>query len=99
MEIRKRFSRRFHSSLSFLRRRHGENPDGENVGGDPLAGFKDGDSKKSKFLAGDVEKTNMVSVDMSYEIFWQFFLKIGYSYEDIDGDGINIYRFSLGLNE
>jgi len=99
VEIRKRFSRRFHSSLSFLRRRHGANPEGENIGGDPLVGYKNGDSKKAKFLAGEVEKTNMVSFDISYEIFWQFFMRIGCSYEDIDGDGINIYRFSLGLNE
>jgi len=99
VEIRKRFTRRFHSSLSFSKRRHGANPEGKNIGGDTLVGFKSGDSKKAKFLAGYLEKTNLISFDLSYEILWQFFVKIGYTYEDIDGDGINIYRFLLGLNE
>ena len=98
-EIRKRFTRRFHSSLSFSKRRHGANPEGRNIGGNPLEGFKNGDSTKAKFLAGDVEKANAVSFDLSYEILWQLFARVGYTYEDIDGDGINIYRFSLGLNE
>ncbi|MFC1650474.1 capsule assembly Wzi family protein [Candidatus Latescibacterota bacterium] len=99
MQIRKRFSRRFHTSLSFARRRHGANPDGANIGGDPLVGYKDGDSKKAKFLAGDLENSKRVSIDMSYEIFWELFLKIGYSYDDLNGDSTNIYRVSFGLNQ
>lgn len=99
MEIRKRFTRRLHTSLFFSRRRHGKNPDGENVGGNPLEGFKNGDSKKAGFLAGNVEKAYAFSVNVSYEIFWQFFLKIGYTYEDINDDNINIFRLSLCLNE
>lgn len=99
VELRKRFSRRFHTSLAFARRRHGANPPGENIGGDPLAGFSDGDSKSSKFLAGIRETTNLFSLDLSYELLWELFLKVGYSYEEIDGDSVPIYRFSLGLNE
>ena len=62
-------------------------------------GFSDGDSKEARFLAGIVEKTQAFSLDVSYEILWQFFLKIGYTYEEINDDGVNIFRLSIGLNE
>ncbi|MFC1538691.1 capsule assembly Wzi family protein [Candidatus Latescibacterota bacterium] len=99
MQFRKRFSWRFHTALTFARIRHGANPDGINVGGDPLVGYKDGDSKTSKFLAGDLETSKRISLDMSYELLWELFLRIGYSYDDFNGDSTNIYRFSLGLNQ
>ncbi|MFC1490822.1 capsule assembly Wzi family protein [Candidatus Latescibacterota bacterium] len=99
MQIRKRFSRKFHTALSFARRRHGANPEGVNLGGDPLSGYQDGDSHKAKFLAGDLEITKRISFDMSYEIFWELFMRIGYSYDDYNGDTTNIYRFSFGLNQ
>ncbi len=99
VELRKRFSRRFHSSLAFARRRHGVNPPGENIGGDSRAGFSDGNSKSAKFLAGIRETTNLLSLDLSYELLWELFLKVGYTYEEIDGDSVPIYRFSFGMNE
>jgi hypothetical protein len=99
MQFRKRFSRRIHTALSFVRRRHGANPDGVNVGGDPLTGYRDGDSKEAEFLAGDLAVSKQVSFDMSYEIFWELFARIGYTYDDLNGDRTNIYRFSLGLNQ
>ncbi len=99
VKVRKRFSRRFHSAFSLLRYRHGANPPGENIGGDPLEGFKDGYSTKARFLQGDQEKSTAVGIDLSYEVFWQLFLRAGYTYADRDGDGVNIFRVSLGLNE
>lgn len=99
LEFRKRFSRRLHTGLSFTRRRHGANTDIENVGGDPLQGFKDGDSKKAKFLAGGLKKTTGVNFDISYELLWQLYVRAGYTYERFRHDGINIFRFSLCLNE
>jgi len=99
MEFRKRFSRRLHTSLSFSKQRHGNNPEGENIGGDPVMGYRDGDSKKAEFLAGTVERIQAVSFDVSYEILWQFFVKVGYTYEEINDDGVNIVRLSIGLNE
>jgi len=99
VEFCKRFSRRLHTSLAFSSRRHGNNPEGKNVGGDPLLGFKQGDSEKAFFLAGDVVRTRRVSFDVSYEVLWEFFVKFGYTYENMDGDGINIFRGSVGLNE
>lgn len=102
--IRKRFTRRFHTELSFIRQRHGANiVENEvvvkNVGGDPLEGFKPGDSKKARFLAGNLEKTTAAGIDVSYEIAWQLFMRLGYTYETYNGDGVNIFRFSLDLNE
>ena len=99
MEFRKRFSRRLHTSLSFSRQRYGENPIGVNVGGNPLDGYSAGDSKEARFLAGIVERTQAVSLDVSYEILWELFLKVGYTYEEINDDGVNIFRLSVGLNE
>jgi hypothetical protein len=99
MEIRKRFSRRLQSFLSFSQLRHGANLKDKNIGGNPLEGFRDWDSKKAKFLAGELEKTNKVSFDISYEILWELFVNIGYSYEIYNSYGNNAYRFSLGLNE
>jgi len=92
-ELRKRFSRRFHTSLSFIKRRHGS------VGGDPLTGFKDSDSKKAGFLDGDLEKTTRAGIGLSYELLWELFVKCGYQYEELNGDGVNIFLFSIGLNE
>ena len=99
VQLRKRFTRRLHSSLTVMKFRHGANPDGENIGGDPLSGFRDGDSTESNFLDGTREKTLATSVDVSYEFFWQLFLRMGYTYEDRDGNGVSIVRFALGLNE
>jgi hypothetical protein len=96
--VRKRFSRRVHSSFSFMRGRHGANTSDTNVGGDPLAGFENGDSTSALFLAGDVAKTNAVAVDVTYEPFWELFIGAGYMYEDVDGDGRSLVRFSVGLN-
>ncbi|GAG91498.1 unnamed protein product, partial [marine sediment metagenome] len=98
-EIRKRFSRRFHTALSWSKRRHGANTEEKKVGGDPLEGFIQGYSKKARFLDGELEKTNAFGIDMSYELLWELFVRIGYTYEDLNGDGINIIRFSVGLNE
>ena len=92
-ELRKRFSRRFHTSLSFIKRRHGT------LGGDPLTGFKDSDSKKARFLDGDLKKTTRVGIGLSYELMWELFVKCGYQYEELNGDGVNIFLFSIGLNE
>ena len=97
--VRKRLTRRFHTGWFIQRQRHGTNPAGINIGGDLMEGYQDGDSKKAHFLDGDVEKTTAVGFDVSYELFWQFFLKLGYTYENQDGDKINIYQVSLGLNE
>jgi hypothetical protein len=99
IQLRKRFSRKLHTSMSFIRARHGANPAGINVGGDPLVGYKDGDSKEAVFLAGDLAVTKRISFDVSYEIFWELFARAGYSYDDLNGDGINIFRFSIGLNQ
>ena len=98
-EIRKRFSRRLHTGVSFAARRHGANPVGENVGGDPLVGYSKGDSKEAKFLSGDLEKFTAVGFYMSFEPAWQLFVKIGYSYERYDGEGGDVIRMSVGLNE
>ncbi|MBT4484250.1 MAG: hypothetical protein HOC71_11315 [Candidatus Latescibacteria bacterium] len=92
-ELRKRFTRKFHSAFYFVRHRHGS------VGGDPLQGFTAGDSKKVKFLDGTLEKTTALGINLSYEICWELFFKIGYTYEEFNGDSINIYRLSLGLND
>ena len=96
--IRKRFSRRFHSALSFMHGRHGANTPDENIGGDPLAGFENGDSETAPFLAGDVAKTNAVAFDVTYEPFWELFVGAGYMYENVGGDGRSRFRFSVGLN-
>jgi hypothetical protein len=98
-EIRKRFSWRFTAELSHRRYRHGANPPGQNVGGDIHQGFRDGDSKTAHFLDGILEKRNDTGIDVSYELLWQLYLRAGYTYEDRDGTGDNIFRFSIGLNE
>ncbi|MDP2982871.1 MAG: capsule assembly Wzi family protein [Candidatus Latescibacter sp.] len=99
LEIRKRFSRRLAAEISFHRYRHGANPPGKNIGGDMHQGFRDGDSKTSHFLDGILEKRNDTGIDVSYELLWQLYLKAGYTYEDRNGTGNNIVRFSIGLNE
>lgn len=100
VQLRKRFTRRLHSLLTVMKYRHGANPEGRNIGGDPLQGFRVGYSTtKSKFLDGIVEKRMSAGVDVSYELAWQLFLRVGYTYEDRDGAGVSIARFSLGLNE
>ena len=98
-QVRKRFSRRFHTALTLEKYRHGANPPGINIGGDPLKGHRDGDPTKARFLEGDVEKASSAGIDLSYELLWQLFLRLGYTYEDRSGDNINIFRFSIGLNE
>ncbi|MBN1294662.1 MAG: hypothetical protein JXB48_22695 [Candidatus Latescibacteria bacterium] len=98
-QVRKRLTRRFHTGCFIKKQRHGENPVGINIGGNLMKGFKDGDSTKAHFLDGNLEKTTFAGFDVSYEIFWQFFLKLGYTYENQDGVKINIYQVSLGLNE
>jgi len=98
-EIRKRFSRRLKTAVYFTGVRHGANTAGENVGGDPLAGFKPGDSKEVHFLDGDLEKTNTYGFDLSYEILWQLFIRAGYERETFNGDGINRFSLTIGLNE
>lgn len=98
-ELRKRFSRKFNVSVYGLRGRHGANPPGGNVGGDIKLGFRDGDSTHAKFLGGILEKRTAVGFDVSWEPLWQLFLKAGYTYEDRDGKGNTLFRFSIGLNE
>ncbi|MHB9027126.1 MAG: capsule assembly Wzi family protein, partial [Candidatus Latescibacterota bacterium] len=98
-EIRKRFSRRFNVSVYGIRSRHGANPPGRNVGGDIKLGFRNGDSTRAKFLDGILEKRTAAGFDVSYELLWQLIMKAGYTYEDRDGKGNNIFRFSFGLNE
>ncbi|MFA6473013.1 MAG: capsule assembly Wzi family protein, partial [Candidatus Latescibacterota bacterium] len=99
MEIRKRFSHRFSTELSFHRYRHGVNPPGQNIGGDIHQGFQKGDSKTAHFLDGIVETRNASGLDISYELLRQLYLKAGYTYEDRGETGNNIFRFSMGLNE
>ena len=98
-EIRKRFSRRLHLSLSWFGNRHGANSPLHNIGGDIKLGHRDGDPTESHFLEGILEKRSAVSLDVSYEPFWQLFVRAGCSYEDRNGKGNRIVRFSLGLNE
>ncbi|HUT63276.1 MAG TPA: capsule assembly Wzi family protein [Anaerolineae bacterium] len=98
-EIRKRFSRRFHTAFSWSKRRHGADTEEKKVGGDPLEGFRQGYSTKAKFLDGELEKTNTFGIDVSYELLWELFLRIGYTYENFNGNAMNTVRFSLGLNE
>ena len=98
-EIRKRFSRRLHTGFSVLKWRHGANMTERNVGGDPLEGFQPGDSKKAGFLDGDRKDSTAIGIYISYEIMWELLVRFGYTYEKYDGDNVNIYRFSLGLNE
>ena len=97
--VRKRFSRRFHAVLSASRSRHGTNPPGVNVGGDSLEGFREGDSKHAKFLAGNVDRVNRVGADFTCEIAWQCFVNVGYTYEELNGDGISIVRLGFRLNK
>jgi len=98
-EYRKRFSRRFNISIFGIRGRHGANPADRNVGGDIKRGFRPGDSTKAKFLDGILEKRTAAGIDASYELLWRLLLKTGYTYEDRQGKGNNIFRFSFGLNE
>ncbi|MCE5251562.1 capsule assembly Wzi family protein [bacterium] len=98
-QVRKRFSRRFHTILTLEKSRHGANPPGTNIGGDALRGHRDTDPTKAHFLDGDLEKVYAGGVDFSYEFLWQLVLRLGYTYEDCDGKKINVYRFSLGLNQ
>lgn len=99
VEVTKRFSRRLHASLLWLRYRHGDNPPGVNLGGDIHQGHVQTDTTTSKFLNGIVERRNSIGVDLSCEALWQTFLRAGYTYEDRDGKANHIVRFSLGLNE
>ncbi|MFC1606818.1 capsule assembly Wzi family protein [Candidatus Latescibacterota bacterium] len=99
VSLRKRFSRRLHSALSIIKRRHGRNPDGSNIGGDPLDGFSTGDLTSSGFLDGVLDKNLSTSLDVSYELFWQLFVRAGITFEDRDNDSSTIYRLSIGLNE
>lgn len=99
-ELRKRFSRRFSVSILSYRIRHGANPSGSNIGGDIHDGFDEGeDSTHAKFLDGILEKRTGCGFDLSYEPLWHLVLKAGYTYEDENGAGNHIGRFSLGLNE
>jgi hypothetical protein len=98
-DIRKRFSRRLATEISYHHYRHGANPTGKNVGGDLHQGFRTGDSKTAHFLDGILEKRNDTGIDVSYELLFQLYLKAGYTYEDRDGTGNNIVRFSIGLNQ
>jgi len=99
VELRKRFTRRFRAGVSYVSMRHGANPEDRNVGGDPLAGYRPGDSKKAVFLDGDLETYSALNIDVSYEILWELFLRAGYSYERYDGESVGVLRLSLGLNE
>lgn len=99
IELRKRFTRRFHGGVTYIGRRHGANPEGANVGGDPLAGFRQGDPKASRFLDGVLEKYSSAGIDISLEILWQVFFRAGYAYERWDGEDTNRFTLSLGLNE
>jgi hypothetical protein len=99
MTVRKRFLRRFHTSFSASYHRHGENPDGVNVGGDPLDGFSNGDSIHARFLAGTKKRITRYEADIAYELFWQCYLRAGYTYERFNDDGVSIFRVSFGLNE
>jgi len=99
VEVRKRFTRRFHAGVSCVSMRHGANPEDRNVGGDPLAGYRPGDSKKAVFLDGDRETYSALNIDVSYEILRELFLRAGWSYERHDGKSVGVVRFSLGLNE
>lgn len=98
-QVRRRFSRRLHTSLTYSKGRHGDNTADRNVGGDPLDGFGPGDSENARFLDGIRSNHTSYAFDMSYEIAWQLFCRAGYARESYDGDGFNVYRFSIGLNE
>jgi hypothetical protein len=99
LEIRKRFSRRLHASLLWLRYRHGSNPPGVNLGGDIFHGHYQGDTITSTFLNGIRERRNSIGMDISYEPLWQTVIRAGYTYEDRDGKANHSIRFSFGVNE
>ena len=98
VELRKRFSRRFHAGFSFIRQRHGANASDKNVGGNPLDP-EQSKSGEAHFLAGTLEERKAFGIELSYEVLWELFVKLGYMYEDVNDDGINCFQFSFGLNE
>lgn len=99
VELRKRFTRKLHTSFRFDYLRKGLNPDGLNIGGDHMLGHSDGDPKEAGFLDGDVVDTTLINLGVSYELFWQCRLRAGYTYERRDDDTSNLYTLSFGLNE
>lgn len=99
VELRKRLTRKLHTTFRFDYLRKGLNPDGVNVGGDHLLGHTAADPEDAGFLDGEVVDTSLLNLHVSYELFWQCRLHAGYTYERRDGDAENLFTVSFGLNE
>lgn len=97
--LRKRFTRRLHTGITFTRYRHGNNTATRNVGGDPLDGFSPGDSKEAHFLAGDRITMTAVSATVSYEILWRLFLGAGITQLYRDGNSEPRYSLTMSFND
>ena len=99
VELRKRLTRKLHTSFRFDYLRKGLNPDGMNIGGDHMLGHAEGDPKDAGFLDGEAVDTSLFNLSVSYELFWQCLLHMGYTYERQEDDANNLYTVSFGLNE
>ncbi len=91
--------RRLKVSLDFKRSISGENTASKNVGGDPLDGYSQGDSKEADFLAGNSVEYSRIGLALRYEPAWQCFISLAYARETINDDSGNVYMLSFGLNE
>lgn len=76
VQLEHRPSRRLRAAISVSLNRHGANPPGRNVGGDPNLNFRKGvDSETVHFLDGIVERRKSAGVEMSYELLRQLFIE------------------------
>jgi hypothetical protein len=71
-QIDHRFTPALSASVAFARQRNGENPvadDGSihNIGGDAALGRRPDDARSRDFMAGDVETTRSVRLELEYE--------------------------------
>jgi len=107
IELNYRFSKYARLTVFSEFWRHGANTADKNFGGDVDRPHISGDDLYVKFLAGDTEKINSVGIHVSYEIWRNFYIGIGYLREHENNvllsnhrDNIisNHFAFSFGLN-
>ncbi len=79
MRLQYRFSKSLAVALDFESYRHGANPLDRNVGGDINQPFRPGDPAFVHTLDGIHERRNRFGVEVSYELYRNFFLNLNFN--------------------
>jgi hypothetical protein len=84
---------RFNARLAVSR--HGDNPPGQNVGGDIFLGHRQGDPETKDFLSGIEDNDLIISLDGSYEFFPEAMFSIEGRFHRNDYDGLRTNEFRI----